>query len=79
MVVAGRLEPADDRLAEAGQQVDQAIVLGPGVEHRQAPAAGMAWDLDQHLVAGLGDIDRYENAPGSGVGWGLVMVGSSPK
>src|SRR3954451_17032078 len=55
MVVAGGLESAGDRLAEAGQEVDKAVVVSPGVEHRQASPASVAGDLDQDLVAGLAD------------------------
>src|SRR5215210_4414650 len=62
MVVAGGLESAGDRLAEAGQEADEAVVLSPGIEHGQAPPASVAWDLDQDLVAGLPNIDRDENA-----------------
>ena len=62
MVIAGGLESAGDRLAETGQEVDEAVVVRPGVEHSQAPPARLAWDLDQDLVAGLANIDRDENA-----------------
>src|SRR4051794_39933957 len=62
MVIAGGLESAGDRLAETGQEVDEAVVVRPGVEHRQAPPARLAWDLDQDLVAGLANINRDENA-----------------
>src|SRR5215212_700494 len=62
MVIAGGLEAAGDRLAEAGQEVDKAVVLSPGIEHGQAPPTSVAWDLDQDLVTGLADIDRDENA-----------------
>ncbi len=61
MVVPRRLEPAGHRTGEFREQGDKAIMLGPGVEHRQPAPAGITRDLDQHLVAGLGDIDRHEN------------------
>src|SRR4051794_1921857 len=44
MVVAGGLESAGHGLAETGQEVDEAVVLSPGVEHSQAPPARVAWD-----------------------------------
>ncbi len=62
MVVAGGLEGAGDGLAEAGQQRDEAVVLGARVGHAQAAPARLARDLDQDLVAGLGDVDGYEDA-----------------
>jgi hypothetical protein len=36
-------------------------MFGSGVENRQAPPAGIPRHLDENLVAGLGDVDRYEN------------------
>ena len=36
-----------------GKDLDEAVVLGAGVEHRQAPPARMSRDLDQHLVRDL--------------------------
>src|SRR6185436_1824015 len=45
MVIAGGLESAGDRLAEAGQEVDKAVVVRPGVEHLQALPARVAGDL----------------------------------
>ena len=61
MVVAGRLEPAGDGTAEFHKQGHEAIMLGLRVEHRQSTATGMTRDLDQHLVASFGDVDRHEN------------------
>ena len=61
MVVAGGLERADDRSAEGPKDGDEPVVLGPGVENRQAPPAMMRRGFDEHLVACLGDIDRYQN------------------
>jgi len=60
------------------QQVRQAIMLGLRVEHRQSTATGMTRDLDQHLVASFGDVNRHENES-SRIACGLVMVGPSPE
>ena len=62
VIVAGRLEPAGHRLTEIGQERDQAVVLGTGVEDAQPASSAGAGHLDEDLVAGLGHVDGYENA-----------------
>jgi hypothetical protein len=41
-------------------------VFGAGVEHGELSPATLAWDLEEDLIAGLGDVERYKNA-GRGV------------
>ena len=62
VIVAGGLEPAGHRLAEIRKDRDQTVVLGAGVEDAQPASSAGAGHLDQDLVAGLGDVDGYENA-----------------
>src|SRR5688572_11472139 len=70
MIVAGRLEAAGHGLPQAEQELDEAVVLSAGVEQGEPSPAALAWDLEEDLVAGLGDIERYENA-----GMGRKLVG----
>ena len=51
-----------DRLTEIGQERDQAVVLGTGVEDAQPASSAGAGHLDEDFVAGLGHVDGYENA-----------------
>jgi len=46
-------------------------MIGAGVEHRQPPPAALTWDFDEHLVAGLGDVDRYQRD----LGWRRLVRG----
>jgi hypothetical protein len=48
------------------QKRNKAIVFGAGVEHGELSPATLAWDLEEDLIAGLGDVERYKNA-GRGV------------
>jgi hypothetical protein len=45
---------------QALKQCDEAVALGARVEHDQAPAASTTWNLDQHVVAVLRNIDSYQ-------------------
>jgi hypothetical protein len=38
-------------------------VFGAGVEHGELSPATLAWDLEEDLIAGLGDVER---TPGGG-------------
>jgi hypothetical protein len=57
VVVTGRLEADGDRAPQGVELCDEPIVLGPGVGHRHAPPPPGIGDLDQDLVAQLGNID----------------------
>ena len=61
MVVAGRLERAGDRPAEVEKQGDEPVVLFARVQDRHSTSTLRAGHLDQHFVAGLGDVDRHQN------------------
>lgn len=62
MIVAGRLETDDDRLLEAGEHGDQAVMVFAGVENSEPAPAHTTGLLDQDLVAVLGDVDGCQNS-----------------
>ena len=61
MIVPGCLEARDDRDLEPREPLDETVMLGARVQHRQAPPPGPPGHLDQNFVAVLGDIDRYQH------------------
>ena len=57
LIIAGRLEPDPHWQLVAGEGRGQALEVFRRVQDRQAAAAPLAWDADQHLVAVLGNVD----------------------
>ena len=78
VIVAGRLEPGDNRTTQVVEQSDEMIVLGPRVGHHQPPAATPPRHLDQDVIAVLGNVDSYQR----GIRWRRLSSGhgrASPK
>lgn len=65
MIVAGGLEANNHWSAGSAEQLDKAIALGARIGHRKAAPTIMTRRLDQHLIARLGDVDRYQHRTGS--------------
>lgn len=61
MIIAGGLEPADDRLIEFCELRNETVVVSALVEDRKAPAPWASWYLQQNLIARLGNIDGYQH------------------
>ena len=64
VVVAGRLEADDDGSADRGELFGEPVIIRLGREHRHAPATSALGPLDEHLLAVLGHIDRYQHGAG---------------
>ena len=60
VIVPGRFEADDHRLAEAGQGGDQAVVLGASIEHGQPTSAHTRSRIDKDFMTVLGNVDGYE-------------------
>ena len=70
---------ATDRAAERGQGLHEAIIVGFVAQNGEPAAPTMAWSLDQHLVAVLGDVDCYQSGRSGcrmelGHGWSASSV-----
>ncbi len=64
VIVAGRLEADNDRSSDRGKLLGEAIVIRLGCEHCHASASPALGALDEHLLAVLRHIDRYQHSPG---------------
>ncbi len=62
VIVARRLEGSDHGPADLPQEIDEAIVLGAGVQHGQSSAAKLARRFNQDVVAQLRHIYGYQNS-----------------
>jgi hypothetical protein len=77
VIVAPRLEPDGDGQSEAPQDLDQALVIVGGVQHRHPPPARLDRDDDRHLMTVPGSVDAYQNAGirrSIGLGHGRVSL-----
>jgi len=79
VVVTGRFEPDKDRPFDRGKLLGQMVVVLLRRHPRQAPTSAALRPFDQHLLAVLGHIDRYQHGAPAGVEKRLVMVGRPPK
>ena len=43
------------------EKIDEAIVLGPGVEYGQSPSTNLAGNLDQDVITQLRHVDGYQH------------------
>jgi hypothetical protein len=77
VIVARRLEPDRDGQSEAPQDLDKALVIVGGVQHRHPPPTRLGRDSDQHLMTVLRNVDAYQNAGirrSIGLGHGRVSL-----
>jgi len=61
VVIASSLEADHDGPANGGELLGEPIIVRLGREHRHAPASSSFVALDEHLLAVLGHIDRYQH------------------
>jgi hypothetical protein len=60
MIVAGRFETDQHRCGGSTKIISQALKIFGGIGHSKSLPTRRSGRLDQHVVAILGDVDRYQ-------------------